>query len=144
LNRPIREVLDDKGSHVETIGPDATVADAVRRMNEQHIGALLVLDGSRPVGIFTERDVLVRVVAQRRDVDTTIVRDVMTTPLVCIKPTTTVEEAMVIVTEKRCRHLPVMEGSELVGLVSIGDLTRSFIRHQQSEIQDLVSYITWG
>ncbi len=142
MNQQISTILEDKGSHVETIGPDASVADAVRRMNELRIGALLVLEGERVVGIFTERDVLTRVVSDRRDPDGTSVRDVMTSRLVTIKLTTTVEEAMIIVTEKRCRHLPVMNGEQLVGMVSIGDLTRSLLRGQKAEIQDLVGYIT--
>ena len=144
MQQQIRALLEEKGKDVESIGPDASVADAVRRMNERHIGALLVIEGDRPVGIFTERDVLVRVVAERLDPDTTGVRDVMTTTLVVVTPTTTVEEAMVITTHKRCRHLPVMNGSELVGLVSAGDLTRSLIKNQQADISDLTNYITSG
>lgn len=142
MNQQVSTILEDKGSHVETIGPDASVADAVRRMNELRIGSLLVLEGERVVGIFTERDVLTRIVSNRRDPDGTSVRDVMTSRLVTIKLTTTVEEAMVIVTAKRCRHLPVMDGDQLVGMVSIGDLTRSLLRGQRAEIQDLVGYIT--
>lgn len=148
MNTQIRTVLEAKGSHVETIGPDATVADAVRRMNEARIGALLVVDEQggrqRPAGIFTERDVLTRVVAAGRDPAATSVREVMSTPLVVIRPETTVQEAMMVVTEKRCRHLPVMRGDDLVGLVSIGDLTRALLREQQAKIDDLVTYITWG
>jgi CBS domain-containing protein len=144
LKQLIRTILDDKGSHVESIGPEATVADGVRRMNEHRIGSLLVMEGVRPVGIFTERDVLVRVVAERLDPDATPIRQVMTSPLVAIGPDQTVEDAMVIITKRRCRHLPVMDGSDLLGMVSIGDITRSLISHQKAEIQDLVSYITWG
>jgi CBS domain-containing protein len=102
------------------------------------------MEGVRPVGIFTERDVLVRVVAERLDPDATPIRQVMTSPLVAIGPDQTVEDAMVIITKRRCRHLPVMDGNDLLGMVSIGDITRSLISHQKAEIQDLVSYITWG
>jgi CBS domain-containing protein len=137
-------VLADKGSQVHTIAPGATVADAVARMNELRIGALLVIDNGRPVGIFTERDVLVRVVAERRDPASTGVVEVMTRRLVSIAPTTTVEDAMVIVTESRCRHLPVIDAGTLCGLVSIGDLTRWVVRDQQHRIADLVGYITNG
>jgi CBS domain-containing protein len=144
MKQLIRGILAEKGYHVETIGPDATVADAVRCMNERRIGSLLVVEDGEPAGIFTERDVLVRVIGARRDVDHTRVADVMTTELIAIEPTCTVEEAMVIVTQSRCRHLPVIEDGELVGLVSSGDLTRSVIMDQQAEIRDLVTYITWS
>jgi len=141
VKQQVRTILEDKGSHVETIGPEATVADAVRRMNELRIGSLLVLEGERVVGMFTERDVLTRIVSDRRDPDGTFIRDVMTSTLITLVPTNTVEEALTIVNEKRIRHLPVMNGDQLVGMISIGDLTRSLIRHQQAEIQDLVGYI---
>ena len=141
MKQQVRTILEDKGSHVETIGPEATVADAVRRMNELRIGSLLVLEGERVVGMFTERDVLTRIVSDRRDPDGTFIRDVMTSTLITLVPTNTVEEALTIVNEKRIRHLPVMNGDQLVGMISIGDLTRSLIRHQQAEIQDLVGYI---
>lgn len=138
----VSAILADKGSDVATVAPGATVAEAVALMNERSIGSLLVTEGDRLVGIFTERDVLRRVVAARRDPDTTLVRDVMTDDLIVISPTTEVEDAMRIVTDRRCRHLPVVEGRKLVGMISIGDLTRWTIRHQQAEIQDLVSYMT--
>lgn len=138
----VSAILADKGSSVATVAPGATVAEAVALMNERSIGSLLVTEGERLVGIFTERDVLRRVVAARRDPDQTLVRDVMTDDLIVISPTTEVEDAMRIVTDRRCRHLPVVEGRKLVGMISIGDLTRWTIRHQQAEIQDLVSYMT--
>lgn len=138
----VSAILADKGSSVATVAPGATVAEAVALMNERSIGSLLVTEGERLVGIFTERDVLRRVVAARRDPDQTLVRDVMTDDLIVISPTTEVGDAMRIVTDRRCRHLPVVEGRKLVGMISIGDLTRWTIRHQQAEIQDLVSYMT--
>ena len=142
MQAQIRTILANKGSHVEIIGPKSTVSVAVQRMNEHHIGSLLVTSGGRPVGIITERDVLVRVVAEGLDAQEVSVESVMTKNLVAIHPSTTVAEAMMVVTEKRCRHLPVIDNGDLVGLVSIGDLTHSLIRHQQAEINDLVSYIT--
>jgi CBS domain-containing protein len=111
-------------------------------MNRERIGAVLVHDGERVVGIFTERDVLTRVIDQGRDPAATPVAEVMTSALITVGPATTVAEAMAVVTEKRCRHLPVMEGDRLVGLVSIGDLTRWLTRHQAWHIEDLVRYIT--
>ena len=138
----LRSVLSHKGSKVHCVVPGASVLEAVRKMNDEHIGALLVRDGSEVVGIFTERDVLCRVLDRGRDPGTTLVRDVMTTDVVAVSPETGVEEAMAIITDRRCRHLPVMRGDELEGLVSIGDLTRWVSRHQEGHIRDLVNFIT--
>jgi CBS domain-containing protein len=110
-------------------------------MNDNRIGGLLVLSGGAPVGIFTERDVLVRVVAEGRDPEGTLVGEVMSANLAVVGPDTTVEEAMAICTDKRCRHLPVMDGDELLGLISSGDLTLWVTKIQSAEIQDLVRYI---
>ncbi len=142
MHQTVSTILADKGCRVEAIEPTATVSDAVQKMNEHRIGSLLVMEEGRPVGIITERDILTRIVAPRLDPLTVNVEAVMTKELVAIRTTTTVAEAMMVVTEKRCRHLPVLDKGELAGLVSIGDLTRSLIRHQQDEIHDLVSYIT--
>ena len=144
MRDPVSAILDHKGRYVHSVGPRATVAEAVRVMNGAKIGCLVVLEEERPVGIFTERDVLVRVVDAGLDPRTTRVAEVMTVNPFAIRPATTVEEAMVVVTEKRCRHLPVIEGGELSGLVSIGDLTRWVVRDQRGRIDDLVSYITGG
>lgn len=138
---PLSEVLRDKGGQVHTIPPTATVADAVRRMNELRVGALLVLDTDRVVGIFTERDVLQRVVDKSLDATTTTVAAVMTRKVVQVHPTTLVEQAMAIMTEKRCRHLPVMEGARAIGMVSIGDLTRWMVKDQSIAIEHLIEYI---
>jgi CBS domain-containing protein len=135
-------VLSQKGGTVHNVSPESSVRDAVQKMNEERIGALLVCSDDKPIGIFTERDVLCRIVDQGRDPATTQVSEVMTRELVVVKPSTTVEEAMAVVTEKRCRHLPVVEDDELHGMVSIGDLTRWVTRNQEVHIQDLVNYIT--
>ena len=102
-------VLAEKGRQVYTVAPSVTVRQAVRQMNDAGVGALLVAEGTRPVGMFTERDVLRRVVDAGRDPNTTRVADAMTTELVMVEPATTVEEAMAIMTASRFRHLPVME-----------------------------------
>lgn len=141
MNEAIRQVLAHKGGDVETIDPHASVFDAVERMNMRRIGALLVCDGDRPIGIFTERDVLVRVVAKRLDPETTPVGEVMTHGLVTVGVETSVVEAMMVITAKRCRHLPVFEGAMLCGLVSIGDLTSWIVRDQERTISDLYDYI---
>lgn len=137
----IRKVLDTKGPHVEKIDVSATVCSAVGLMNERAIGSVVVFDGPKLAGIFTERDVLVRVVGDRRDASTVRVGDVMTRALLTIDLTTTVEQAMAIMTARRCRHLPVVDGDRVVGLVSAGDLTRWVIRDQERAIVDLTDYI---
>ncbi|MBD3872540.1 MAG: CBS domain-containing protein [Acidobacteria bacterium] len=142
MKETIDAVLADKGAKVHCVVPGATVLAAVRKMNEEHIGALLVCDGSEVLGIFTERDILCRVIDSPRDPTTTAVAEVMTTDLVAVSPDTQVEEAMAVITENRCRHLPVIDGGNLVGLVSIGDLTHWVSRHQEVHIRDLVNFIT--
>lgn len=141
MNDPVSAILDHKGRQVATIAATATVIEAVRAMNGAKIGSVVVLDGEIPVGIFTERDVLTRVVDSDRKPAETRVSEVMTRELAVIGPDTQVSEAAVIMTETRCRHLPVVEGGKLHGLVSIGDVTRWNIRDQRHTIADLVSYI---
>ena len=143
MDQPVSRVLADKqrGEEIESISPGGSVALAVRQMNERGIGSLLVMDGDHLIGIFTERDVLVRVVGAGRDPVQSAVRDVMTTRVLTIEPDTTVEEAMRLMTERRCRHLPVVEDDQVVGLISIGDLTRWLVVDQQNKIQDLEGYI---
>jgi CBS domain-containing protein len=138
----LNSVLRHKGPTVHQVQPETTVVDAVRQMNRERIGSLLVTDDQRVIGIFSERDVLCRVVDQGRDPAITPVSEVMTRQVVAVSPSTTVDEAMAVVTEKRCRHLPVMEGQQLKGMVSIGDLTQWMTRNQEVHIQDLVNYIT--
>jgi CBS domain-containing protein len=111
-------------------------------MNQARIGALLVMSGDDLVGIFIERDVLTRVVDQTRDPAATRVAEVMTSQPVVVTGTTTINEAMAVISEKRCRHLPVVEDGRLVGLVSAGDLTHWVTRGHEYHIQDLVNYIT--
>jgi CBS domain-containing protein len=141
MNDPIAKVLEDKGSSVETVSPQTMAVAAVQRMNERKIGALLVTERDRPVGIFTERDVLVRVVAAGLDPKTTPVGEVMTRNPVAVRPEMSVGEAMLVITERRCRHLPVMDERGLLGLISIGDLTSWVVRNQQRTIDDLYDYM---
>lgn len=138
----IRTVLEQKGHAVITTTRDSTVIAAVSLMNERRIGALVVVDGGgAPIGMFSERDVLQRVVARGLDPTAVRVDEVMTTPLVVISPELTVREVMAAISETRCRHLPVMDGRLLIGLISSGDLTHWVIRDQAHEISDLVSFI---
>lgn len=134
-------ILEKKGREVHSIDPEVTVSEAVKAMNDHHIGALLVVAGGRPAGMFTERDVLVRVVAADRDPATTSVAEVMTRDLLVVGSETTVEEAMAVCTQKRCRHLPVMEGDEVLGMISNGDLSRWVSESQGTEIKELFRYI---
>ena len=135
-------VLANKGATIHYVVPDTTVLNAVEKMNEERIGALLVCESGEMVGIFTERDVLCRVVGEGRDPITTRVVDVMTQEVVAVKSTTSVEEAMAVISERRFRHLPVVDDGELKGLVSSGDLTRRVSRSQEGHIQDLMNFIT--
>ena len=141
MKTALGKLLEKKGSQVYVTSPLRTVLDAVKMMNEKKVGALLVVEGGQPVGIFTERDALLRVLAEEADPSTTHVADVMTKSLAVVCPDTTVEQAMAVCTEKRCRHLPVMEGDEMLGVVSIGDLTHWLVRSQGHEIDSLVRYI---
>jgi CBS domain-containing protein len=144
MQSAVRQLLDDKGRDVATVGPEASVVDAVERMNRRGIGSLVVTDGGRVVGMFTERDVLVRIVAAGADPAATPVRQVMTTDVVTIQPETTVKAAMMMMTERRCRHLPVLDHGQLAGLISIGDVTRWNLREQADHIADLEAYVMRG
>lgn len=141
MNTRIRDILHRKGEGVYSVGPLSTVIDAVNTMNDHHVGSVLVCEGGDPVGVFSERDVLVRVVAAHRDPRQTLVRDVMTTRLYTAAPDDTLLEVMRLMTDRRCRHVPVMEGERLVGLVSIGDLTKATQYNLRQEVRELSSYI---
>ena len=141
MNDPIARVLGHKGNDVVTVPPETAVLVAVLLMNDRKIGALLVTERQRPVGIFTERDVLVRVIAAGLDPRTTPVGEVMTRNPVTVRSDITVGQAMLLITERRCRHLPVIDGAELRGLISIGDLTSWIVRDQQRTIDDLHDYV---
>ncbi len=138
----VNAVLADKGRQIYGIAPTATVREAVRLMNDNGVGAMLVVIDDHPVGIFTERDVLRRVVDAGKDPRSIRVAEVMTTDLITVDPSTTVEQAMALMTKHRCRHLPVMEAGKVVGLISIGDLTRWVSIKQEGELRKLVDYIT--
>jgi len=140
----IRDVLDRKGRHVERVPPHATVYEAVELMNERRIGAVLVVEHGQPIGIFTERDVLMRVVARGLDATTTTVAKVMTRDPVTIRSDASVAHAMTVVTQSRCRHLPVIDDDALCGLVSIGDLTSWTVHDRERTIADQVKPSEYG
>jgi len=144
MNAPISAILDRKGRNVFSVLPTISVADAVAEMNRHRVGSVLVIDAGRLVGIFTERDVLRRVVGAGVDPNKSIVADVMTAGVITISPDSTIEETMVIFTEKRCRHLPVIDAGRLVGTISIGDVTRWIADSHRAEAEHLKNYITSG
>jgi len=143
LKTPLRTVLANKsGGPTHSVSPAMTVAAAVEVLNANKVGSVLVMDGQRLVGIFTERDVLRRVVGARKDPEKTRVADVMTRELAVMKPGSTVEDAMSVISEKRIRHLPVVEDGKVVGVISQGDINHWLIRNREVEVNHLVDYIT--
>ena len=137
----IKQLLDKKGREVYTFGPEESVFEAIRRMAELGIGALVVTEGEKPVGIVTERDYARKVILKGRSSKETPVRAIMTENVLYIRPEQTIEEAMAIMTEKKIRHLPVLEEGRLAGIISIGDVVKSIIENQQFVIDQLTNYI---
>lgn len=123
------------------IGPDDSVLDAIRRMAEKHVGALLVMEGDALVGIVSERDYARKIILRNRSSRDTPVREVMSSPVITVTPSATLDECMRTVTERRVRHLPVVEGDRVVGVLSIGDLVKAVIDEQAREIRQLQGYI---
>jgi CBS domain-containing protein len=144
MNASITAILDRKGRNVFSVSSTATICDAVAEMNRHRVGSVLVIDGGRLVGIFTERDVLRRVVGAGVDPKRGLVSDVMTAGVITISPETTIEETMRIFTEKRCRHLPVIDQGRLAGTISIGDITRWMADAHRTEAEHLKNYIAGG
>ena len=137
----VRQLLDRKDRAVFSVGPEAPVLEAIRAMAEHHVGALLVMSGEVLAGIVSERDYARKVILRGRSSSDTPVRDIMTSPVLTVSPETSVEQCMQLVTDKRVRHLPVLEAGRVVGMVSIGDLVKAVIAEQQQQIQQLESYI---
>ena len=139
--KTVKQLLQGKATGVHTIGPDDPVIEALRRMAEREIGALPVVADGKLAGILSERDYARKVVLQGKSSRDTPVREIMTSRVVCVGPQRTVDECMALMTEKRIRHLPVIEHGELIGLLSIGDLVKETISEQQFVIAQLESYI---
>ena len=138
----VRDVLMSKGSDVHSTSPDATVLQAVSKMNEHKIGALVVMDGEEVVGMFTERDVLRRVVGQERSPSATRVGDVLTSEVVCCQPNMDLDDVSAVMKNRRVRHVPVCDGDgQLLGLVSMGDVNAYNASNQQTTIHFLNEYI---
>jgi len=138
----LSEILDEKGNELLQIAADASVFEAVKRMVEANVGSLLVTEGGEITGIVTERDYLRRVTLEGRTDKETAVREIMSSPLIVVTPQTTIDECMALMTDRRIRHLPVVDSGEVVGVVSIGDLVKFKSKQQSFEIKYLTDYIT--
>ena len=141
--KTLQQLLNNKKhKEVISIAPHRPVFDALVVLAEYKIGALVVLDGDKLVGIFSERDYAREIVLKGKSSKTTAISDVMSTNVLTVKPSDTVEQAMSIMSEKHIRHLPVLDGNKVVGMLSIGDLVKETIDYQQRLIKQLESYIT--
>ena len=137
----VRHILDRKGHQVWSVHPDETVYDAIKMMADKDVGALVVLDASKIVGIVTERDYARNVFLKGRASPHTLVGEIMARDVICVEPDKSIEECMAIMTAKRVRHLPVIGTGELLGIVSIGDLVKSIISDREFVIEQLEHYI---
>ena len=138
----IDEILHQKRGDLFTISPDATVFDAIKLMAEKNIGALLVMSGNRLAGVISERDYTRKVAIKGKSSRDTRVEEIVATPVIPVSPSHTVEQCMRLMTENRVRHLPVLDGDEVIGIVSIGDLVNWIISAQSVTITQLESYIS--
>lgn len=137
----VKDILDRKGRNVVTIVPDDSVLTAAKLMNQKGIGGVVVVEDGDVIGVFTERDVLRRIVAERRDPAKTLIRDVMTTPVITCRPEAGLDECRALITDKRVRHLPVVDADGLCGIVTSGDMLAYRAEEQADTIQYLNSYM---
>jgi CBS domain-containing protein len=140
--RQVRHLLERKGSEIFAIAPEAPVLEAIKHMAEQRVGALLVMRGEQLVGIVSERDYARKVILQGRSSAQTPVAEIMSGPPLTVGPETDVLDCMRLCTDRRIRHLPVVQGSQVIGVISIGDLVKEVIEAQAEEIEHLQRYIT--
>ena len=138
----VNDILKVKGHDFWTISPDASVYDAIRLMADKKVGALVVIESSKPVGIVSETDYMRKVILKGRTSQGTSVKAIMTTRVLYVHPEQDIEECMILMTEKRTRHLPVIVDGQLIGLISIGDVVKSIIDEQRFTIEQLENYIT--
>ena len=138
----VKEILSEKGHEIWSISPDTTVFDALRSMSEKGVGALVVLENGKVVGVFSERDYARKVTLAGKSEKTLPVKEIMTKRVVFVKPENTTEECMALMTDKHIRHLPVVVDDELVGIISIGDIVNAIISKQEYVIEQLGNYIT--
>ncbi len=139
--RTVRQLLEAKAPEIFAIGPDAPVVDAIRLMAEKRIGAVLVMQAGRLAGILSERDYARKIVLQGRSSKDTPVRDIMTAQVISVGLGDSTDHCMQLVTDKRIRHLPVLDGDNVLGVISIGDLVKAVIEDQQLELDQLQRYI---
>jgi CBS domain-containing protein len=137
----VRQLLDRKGRAIFSVEPEAPVLEAIRAMAAHHVGALLVMQAGKLAGIVSERDYARKVILMGRSSADTPVRDIMSSPVLTVSPDDTVQKCMQLMTDSRVRHLPVVDGDAVVGMVSIGDLVKAVIAEQQQQIEQLESYI---
>ncbi len=137
----VAQLLKYKGDTIHSIDPEAPVLEAIRLMAECGIGALLVMRGQQLVGVVSERDYARKVILKGRSSSETSVRQIMSSPVLTVRPDQSVRECMQVVTDKRVRHLPVVDGERVVGVLSIGDLVRAVLEEQQKTIEELERYI---
>ncbi|HEY8560007.1 MAG TPA: CBS domain-containing protein [Pyrinomonadaceae bacterium] len=140
--KTVMNILDSKGNDVWRVAPDDTVFEAIKLMAEKGVGALLVMNGTELVGVISERDYARKVILNGKSSEKTRVGEIMTTEVICAPPEQTVEECMRVMTENRIRHLPVVRGGKVVGVLSIGDLVKAIIEEQHFTIKQLEMYIT--
>lgn len=138
----IHQILDHKGNDILWVAPESTVFDAIRKMAEKGIGALLVMREGKPIGMLSERDYARKVILEGRRSRETKVDDIMSAPLITIEGRATADAGLALMTKNRIRHLPVVDGDEMIGLVSIGDLVNAVIDDQQQLIEQLERYVT--
>jgi CBS domain-containing protein len=142
LREPVYRILKNKGAEVYSVTPDATVYEALEKLAEKDIGALVVLQGTELVGVFSERDYVRKVILKGRSSREMKVHEIMSSPVVTVSRQTTIDDCMYRMTEQRCRHLPVLEDGKVVGVVSIGDLVNWIITTQDMTIHQLEDYIS--
>ncbi len=141
--KSVAQILKSKPQQaVETVTPSTSVFDALKRMAEKNIGALLVMEDAKIAGIFTERDYARKIILMGRSSKETLVRDIMSSPVMCVRPDQSNEECMALMTDNRMRHLPVVDDGKLIGLISIGDLVKDIMSEQQFVIDQLKQYIS--
>lgn len=138
----LQRVLDTKGSEVFSIGPGASVFDALEEMAKRDVGALIVMEDGQVVGIFSERDYARKIILAGKSSRETPVQDIMTDRVIYARPDLTLEQCLALMTDKRIRHLPVLRGDDLIGVVSIGDLVKGIIDDQRFLISQLENYVS--
>ena len=138
----VKELLKNKGSEVWSLTPDTQVFDALEIMADKNIGAMPVLESEKIVGMFSERDYARKVILKGKASKSTLVKEIMSSKIYHVSPKQSIEECMALMTEKRIRHLPVLEGEELVGIITIGDVVKAIISEQEFMMGQLENYIT--